>query len=222
VSNKVLVPFRHPNKVKPYLEALRHAGIDAVPSPTDSPLSLAGATGLLLTGGTDVNPGRYNEAAGPQTDNPLDDERDEIELDLINQAIEKDLPILAICRGLQLLNVYHGGTLIQHLGSFRHDPDFEDRARPAHEVEIDAGTLLARSIGESRIQVNSRHHQAVGKIGAGLRVSARDPQEAVVEALERTDKAFVMAVQWHPEDQVFTQPEQLRLFRQFATALSAL
>lgn len=220
MSNRVIVPFRNPAKVQPYLEALKQAGMDAHGHLTDRPANLDGFSGLLLTGGTDVNPKRYGETARPETDAP-DDERDEIEMQLIGEAMEKDLPVLAICRGMQLMNVSLGGTLIQHLGSVRHDPEFEDRSRPAHEVEVKPESLLFRSLALTRVQVNSRHHQAVSKVGEGLRVSGRDSEQGTVEALEHPNKRFILAVQWHPEDQVVTQPVQRRLFQSFADAVKA-
>jgi putative glutamine amidotransferase len=143
-----------------------------------------------------------------------------VELQLIDEAIERDVPMLAICRGLQILNVHHSGTLIQHLSSAgRHSTNGENPALPVREVMIEPDTLLAGIAGGNCWRVNSRHHQAAAEIGAGLRVAARDREDGTVEALERPDKRFVMAVQWHPEDQVFTDPEQLKLFRRFADAL---
>src|SRR5260370_33868161 len=116
MHKRVLIPYRHERKVKPYEEAARAGGVEPVPILKTGAVSLEGFAGLLLMGGTDVNPKRYGEAAHAETDRP-DDERDEMELELIHEAIEKDLPIFAICRGLQILNVYHGGTLIQHVSS---------------------------------------------------------------------------------------------------------
>lgn len=217
---RVVIPFRNSKKVQPYVVALRAAGAEPVPLLTEGPIGLDAAAGLLLMGGTDVNPIRYGQEPVPETDRP-DDERDEIELEAINQAMQKDLPILAICRGLQLLNVYHGGTLTQHLGSLRHDVQAQDRGKPVHEVEIERGTVLAQAVGAHRVQVNSRHHQAVAVIGAGLQVAARDPRDGVVEGMERADKRFVVAVQWHPEDQILRQPEQLRLFQRFVEEIKS-
>ena len=168
-------------------------------------------------GGTDVNPARYGEQARPETERP-DDERDAIELELIDQAIKDDVPLFAICRGLQILNVYHGGTLIQHLSNLgQHDPESEDKAARVHEVSIAPDTLLYHIAGAERWEVNSRHHQAAGRIGTGLRISA-DSNDGTVEGLERPDRSFVMAVQWHPEDQVTQDPEQRKLFLRFAEA----
>jgi putative glutamine amidotransferase len=220
VRNRVLVPFRNAGKVQAYLEALRTVGIDPHGHLAEAPADLDGYGGLLLTGGTDVNPARYGEEARPETDTP-DDMRDEVELQLIERAIARDVPVLAICRGLQLLNVSLGGTLVQHLGSVLHDPDFEDRSKPAHQVEVRPDSLLFKSVGATQLAVNSRHHQAVSKVGEGLRVSARDTEQGTVEALEHTSKRFILAVQWHPEDQVVNQPAQRRLFQSFADAVNA-
>jgi gamma-glutamyl-gamma-aminobutyrate hydrolase PuuD len=217
---RVLLPYRHPKKLKPYESALRAAGLEPVSILTSGgSMPLRDASGLLLMGGTDVNPSRYGQTARPETDQP-DDERDAAELAFIHEAFQRDIPILAICRGLQILNVYHGGTLIQHLPSpERHDPDNAGPADPAHEVTIEPHSLLADIAGTSGWKVNSRHHQAVDKIGDMLRVSARAAEDSVVEALERPDKRFVLAVQWHPEDQISEYPEQLKLFQSFADAL---
>ena len=215
---QVLLPFRHFKKAKAYETALRAGGMEPLPISVDDPMPFDRAAGLLLMGGTDVNPKRYNSAAEPETD-PPDDARDQVELDLIHAALKRDLPILAICRGLQILNIYHGGTLIQHLGAPRHDPEKDDHSGPVHEIEFSPGSRLAQIAGVGRWQVNSRHHQAVARVGDNLHVSARDPEDAVVEGLERPDKRFVVAVQWHPEDQIVRCSEQIRLFQSFAAAL---
>lgn len=218
-SARVLVPYRHQKKLKPYEDALRAGGMEPVAGFVEDSISLNGFAGLLLMGGSDVNPKRYGEEPRPETDAP-DDQRDETELRLIDEAIAKDLPILAICRGLQILNVYHGGTLVQHLSPpDPHDLELEDKAAPAHEVAIEPDSRLARIAGATRWRVNSRHHQVASGIGEHLRVSARATEDGVVEGLERADKRFVLAVQWHPEDQVRADAEQLKLFRAFADAL---
>jgi putative glutamine amidotransferase len=185
-------------------------------SVTNAP-TLDGVDALLLMGGTDVNPQRYGEARHGETDNP-DDERDQIEFDLLNDTIRIDTPTLAICRGLQLLNVACGGTLHQHLGMPRHDPEPEPEKKsdPAHQVAINAGTMLAEIIARPTCPVNSRHHQAVKDIGKALRVSAVSPEDGIVEGLELPHKQFVVAVQWHPEDMVSEFPEQLKLFETLA------
>jgi len=219
LTKRVLLPYRNPIKVKPYESAVRAVGIKPVSVQTRGTVSLGDAAGLLLMGGTDVNPKLYGQAPHSETDVPYD-ERDAIELDLIHQALEKDLPILAICRGLQILNVYHKGTLIQHLPSpSPHDPAHENPALAAHGVTIEPETRLAGIAGAPSWQVNSRHHQAADKLGEQLRLAARASEDSVVEAFERRDRRFVLAVQWHPEDQIRQYPEQLKLFQAFADAL---
>jgi putative glutamine amidotransferase len=219
MSEKALVLYRESSKIGPYDAAARLAGIEPVLTLASGPVSLNGFAGLLLTGGDDVNPERYGEAALPETEEP-DDERDAIELRLIAEALERNLPLFAICRGLQILNVQHGGTLIQHLtGVDRHRKRTPDRAQPAHAVTIAPDTLLESIAGKSTWAVNSRHHQAVARVGDGLVVSARDSDDGTIEALERPDKRFVLAVQWHPEDQALVDSEQLKLFRRFADVL---
>jgi putative glutamine amidotransferase len=200
----------------PYLEALRQAGVDTVFGE-----SLDSVSGLMLTGGTDVNPARYGEQARPETEDP-DDERDQREAALIAEALERDLPILAICRGMQILNVQHGGSLIQHLESIqRHRQRPKDKSLNAHSIEIVPGTQLARIAAPKLIpEVNSRHHQSVSRVGEGLVVSARDPRDGVIEAIERPDRRFVIGVQWHPENQVNEKDGiARRLFDAFAAAL---
>src|SRR5258708_22802972 len=161
----VLSPSRHPKKVKPYEAAARAGGAEPLPGYVGDPLSLDGDAGLLLMGGTDVNPKRYGETARAETDQP-DDERDQVEFDLIHEAIRRDLPILAICRGLQILNVYHSGTLTQHLdAAARHDPEKDDHSGPAHEVEFLLASRLSQIAGSGAAPVKLRHHQAVARIG---------------------------------------------------------
>jgi putative glutamine amidotransferase len=219
MNKKVLAIYRDLDAARPYEKALYHAGVEPVLTPATGPISLDNAAGLLLMGGGDVNPARYGEAILPETEKP-DDERDEVESALIQEAMGRDLPVLAICRGLQILNVQHGGTLVQHLASAeRHVKRTQDRSIPAHAVEIVPGTLLANIVGASTLQVNSRHHQAVAKVGRGLVVTARDTEDGTIEALERPDKRFVLAVQWHPENQCPVNEQQARIFRRFGEAL---
>ena len=210
------MPYRKAAKIPPYEAALREAGLEAVPVLASGTVTLDGCAGLILLGGTDVNPSRYGQQPQAETD-PPDDERDTLEWELINHAIEKDMPILAICRGLQVLNVYHGGTLLQHLDSRDHDPPTAVYSLPAHEISIEPDTQLARIAQSSSWAVNSRHHQAVERVGSGLRVSAK-ASDGVIEALERPDRTFVVAVQWHPEDQAPQDADQRKLFTSFAAA----
>jgi putative glutamine amidotransferase len=216
--SRVLVPFRDEKKVQPYLEALRLTGLDPVAMSVARPTGFEGAFGLLLMGGTDVDPSLYGESAVPETEDP-DRERDQVEWELLSRALEADMPVLAICRGLQLLNVHAGGTLIQHLASPKHDPELEDRSAPAHTVSIEPDSRLARAVGLTKLPVNSRHHQAVSRVGQQLRVVARDSDGDVIEGLERLDRSFTLAVQWHPEDQAKNHREHMQLFRSFADAV---
>ena len=220
MGKRVLLPYRRADKLKPYEDAVRAGGMEPKSVLATGSVSLNDCAGLVLLGGTDVNPQLYGQQPQPETEQP-DDERDAIELDLIHQALKKDVPILAICRGLQILNVYHRGTLIQHLpSSARHDPETEDKATPAHEVAMEPESKLANIAGRTAWRVNSRHHQAADRIGSALRVSARDIEDGTVEGLERPDRSFVVAIQWHPEDQINKDPEQLKLFKGFAQACS--
>jgi len=209
-----------PESGLPYEAALRAAGLEPVLIPPGSEVP-TDVSGLLLMGGTDVNPARFGEARQSESDDP-DDARDELECNLIQDFLGRDLPVLAICRGVQILNVQHGGTLVQHLDSTaRHQvrtPD--DKGRPAHQVKIVSGTRLAAIEGEPlTLEVNSRHHQAIARPGDGLRVSARDSEDGTIEALERPDKRFVVGVQWHPENMSMSDARQAKLFQAFAAAL---
>jgi len=216
---KAGLTFSEPHKTDPYAEALRQSGIEPVLISPGEPRGLAGLQGLLLSGGTDVNPARYGASPYPGNEAP-DDARDELETGLLAEALAADLPVLAICRGMQLLNVAHGGTLIQHLdNSAVHVVRGRDPALPAHEILVEPGTRLAAILGEGAHAVNSRHHQAVERVGAGLRVTARSVPDGVIEALERSDGGFALAVQWHPEDQARRDAEQRKLFEAFAEAL---
>jgi gamma-glutamyl-gamma-aminobutyrate hydrolase PuuD len=208
-----------PDNSLPYEEALRDAGIEPFLIEPGSAIP-ADVCGLLLMGGSDVNPVRYGEVRHSETDDP-DDARDELECALIEDFLRRDLPLLAICRGVQILNVQHGGTLVQHLDSTeRHRVKTTDRGLPAHKVEVMPGTKLAAITCEPLIlDVNSRHHQAIAKPGNGLRISAHDPEDGTIEAVERPDKRFVVGVQWHPENQSPRDECQARLFRAFAALL---
>lgn len=218
MSKKVLVIYRELSEVGPYAQAVSAVDLEPVLVEAGGQVSLDDYAGLLLTGGSDVNPTLYGEAIAPETD-PPDDERDEMEAALIDECIRRDFPVLAICRGLQILNVHLGGSLAQHLDDgLGHQVRTPDRSSPAHLIDIETGTLLSTIAGQPRWSVNSRHHQAAVRIGAGLRVCARHAEDGTVEALEKPDQRFMLAVQWHPEDQALTDEQQLKLFRSFAAA----
>lgn len=216
---KVLLVYRDEQDNVPYRLAADAAGLlTACHTPTPQ-LSMDSHSGLILTGGTDVDPATYGQSRHPHTEES-DTERDAVEIRLLHQALALNLPVLAICRGLQLMNVAHGGTLHQHLDPpDRHQTNPQLKSTPAHAIKIEPGTLLSSIAASASWQVNSRHHQAVNQLGADLRISATDPVDGIVEAIERPDKRFVLAVQWHPENQVFAQPDQLKLFQSFAAAL---
>jgi putative glutamine amidotransferase len=199
----------------PYVDALRQVGVETVFGE-----SLDGVSGLMLMGGTDVNPARYGQQPHPETE-AADDERDRREAALIAEALEHDLPVLAICRGMQILNVAHGGTLIQHLENVaRHRQRTRNRNLTAHSIEIVPGKLARIAGSKLRRDVNSRHHQSVSRVGEGLVVCARDPWDGVIEAIERPDRRFVVGVQWHPENQIAAEDGiARRLFQAFANAL---
>ncbi len=150
MKKSVLIPYRYPEKLKAYEEAARAGGLEPVSAFVLKPPSLEGMAGLLLMGGTDVNPKLYGASPAPEVDEP-DDERDAVEWRLIDEALERDLPILAICRGLQMLNVHHGGSLRQHLGSPKHDTEFEDKSTIAHDVIVEPESHLANIMGSDTV-----------------------------------------------------------------------
>jgi putative glutamine amidotransferase len=215
VSKRVGVTYGNSDKLKPYLNALRAVGVEPVPvAPGAEPAHVGDLDGLLLTGGTDVNPRLYGQEPHPASDAP-DDARDATEQRMLAAALERDLPVLAICRGMQLFNITQKGTLHQHVEGHR-----QKGVDDAHRITVDPGTLLAEAIGDGAHTVNSRHHQVVAKIGEGLRVSAWSEDHQYPEALEMEGKRFALAVQWHPEDLVEKRDEAKRLFQAFARALS--
>jgi putative glutamine amidotransferase len=172
---------------------------DAVAEAPDGVLDLV--DGLLLAGGADVDPGSYGAKPHPKT-GPTWPERDRFELALAHRAIERDMPVLGICRGMQLLNVARGGTLIQHLpdetgdDSHCHTPG----AYSDHDVSLEKGSRAAQSVGAERTEVKSHHHQGVNELGEGLVVSGRSEPDGLIEAIEMPDRHYVVGVIWHPEE----------------------
>jgi putative glutamine amidotransferase len=158
--------------------------------------------GLILAGGSDVDPAAYDQEPHPMTvdTNP---ERDAFELALAQRAIERDLPFLGICRGMQVLNVACGGTLLQHVpDSHGHD---DHRPNPGsfdgsdHLVRLEDGSLAARAAGEATHNTLGHHHQAVDRVGEGLVVTGWSDLDELPEAIELPDRRYVLGVQWHPE-----------------------
>jgi len=217
---KVAVTSGKTTNLAPYQSALKGAGIESVRNPA----SLEGLDGLLLTGGSDVNPKLYGQPRAAESE-PPDDERDELEIRLLQEALAADLPVLAICRGMQVFNVARGGTLIQHVANVDTHRvkarDKEPARHPAvHGIRVKPDTRLAGIVGAGEHQVNSRHHQAVDRLGAGL-VPSAIADDGVVEALELPGNAvFAVAVQWHPEDRVAVSEADRKLFEAFAAAIA--
>ena len=156
--------------------------------------------GLIFSGGPDLDPGTYGHAPHPRLGPDVDRVSDEYELALHAVAAERDLPVLGICRGMQALNVSRGGTLHQHLPDHTALDHNQGHAsyEPAHPVSVAGGSLLRRLTGASTLEVNSYHHQAVDRVGDGLRVCAL-AQDGTVEAVWDPAARFCLGVQWHPE-----------------------
>lgn len=201
-----------------YARAAVLAGLTplVVPSliaPNHAPEVVASVGGLMLTGGEDVDPRYYGETRHARLEH-TDDGRDAVELALYRAARERRIPILAICRGIQLINVAEGGTLYQDLPSQRPSPVTHAGTNARHGLRVESGTLLERAAGHPA-SVNSRHHQAVKALAASLRAVAWADDE-VVEGVESKDATagWLLGVQWHPEDDVETG-----LFEGFAEAV---
>ena len=197
-----ITPCKRP---RDYETAVRRAGATPRPLALDDAAAVAldGVDGLLLTGGDDVDPALYGEAPHPAFA-VSEPGRDAFEIDLVRRALDADIPVLAICRGLQVLNVALGGTLIQDIPSepvplLPHDADGPPTTL-AHTVEVAPGSCLAALVGPDGTRaVNSRHHQAVRALGTGLVVTATSP-DGLIEAAEVPAARFCVGVQWHPEN----------------------
>lgn len=210
-----------------YVDAIRDAGLVPLVLPPVSEAELAGVVeavqGIVLTGGEDVDPAEFGARRHPRTQDPHR-ERDGCELALARLAREARIPTLAICRGMQVVNVAFGGTLIQDIPSERpseidHDRSSDRRMR-VHDVRVDPESKLARALGSSAISVNSSHHQAVDRVPAALRITAHAPDGIVEGAEWADDDWWMLAVQWHPEELVNDGRNWDRgLFREFAEAV---
>jgi putative glutamine amidotransferase len=192
----------------------------------DAARLLEGLDGLILTGGGDVDPAFYGEARHGRF-SPAEDGRDDVELALAREAMARRLPLLGICRGVQVMNVSAGGTLEQDIdtgipGAQPHQVDATP-STVAHDVWVTTGSLLARLMAESldddTLRVNSRHHQAIKRVAPGFTVSATAP-DGVIEAIEQPELPFCLGVQWHPEN--FWRTGEFRpLFEGLVTASAA-
>ena len=202
-----------------YVHAVARAGlvpllVPSVLEPARAVEALDAVKGLVLTGGEDVDPARYGAVPHPRLEK-TDPARDAVEMALLEAARAQRLPVLAICRGIQLLNVALGGTLYQDLPSERPGPIPHQDKTARHGVRIAPGSLLHRTLGVTSHTVNSRHHQAIWTLAPGLTATAW-AEDGIIEAVELTDPAapWLLAVQWHPED-----IDEAALFRGFAGAL---
>ncbi len=199
-----------------YVQAIERAGGAPVILPVTEPEDVAGvlriADGLVMTGGGDVQPSRYGEHPHGST-RAVNTERDAFEIELVVRAAAGGIPLLAICRGMQVLNVAMGGTLDQDvLSSTGHAHDQYERAHElVHGVKIDPGCRLADTLGQVALSVNSIHHQGIGRVGDGLQAVAW-ADDGSVEGVEISGQRFAVGVQWHPE-MLEDQPEQQGLFR---------
>jgi putative glutamine amidotransferase len=191
-----------------YVEAVQRAGGLVVMLPPDERLAvdpeeaLELLDGLVLAGGADIDPASYGQEAHPETVDTVP-ERDAFEIALVRAAIERDLPVLGICRGMQLINVARGGTLLQHLpdrfGHHEHRRVLGSFDGAEHDVVLNEGSLAASAAGEVVHVTKSHHHQGVDRLGEGLTVSGVSSLEDLPEAIELPGRRFVLGVQWHPE-----------------------
>jgi putative glutamine amidotransferase len=199
-----------------YVKALSDAGFEVivVDAGTDPPSDF---DALCLSGGEDLEPSRYHATADPLTE-PADPARDALELQLLAAARERDLPVLGICRGFQVINVAYGGSLVQHVAGHRE----ANGPIVAHVATARPGSKLAEACGTTPFSVNARHHQAVADSGLGPGLVPTARIDGYVEAFEDPARRWLVAVQWHPERSV--DPEMsaagTRIFRAFADAAS--
>jgi putative glutamine amidotransferase len=181
--------------------------------------------GVLISGGGDVEPSLFGEDRHELT-NDVDLERDHVEIALVRWALEDDKPLFAICRGVQVMNVALGGTLIQDIPT-QHGDRIEHRGnwigaardKVLHEVCVEPGSRIASIIGEGNIGVNSFHHQALKRVANGLGVTSRSP-DGIIESVEIPDKRYFVGVQWHPEEMTAGRADMMNLFQTFTDACS--
>jgi putative glutamine amidotransferase len=199
----------------PYVKAVRRAGAIPVILPVIDPDDrdeldsvLDAVDAVVVTGGCDVEPGRYGATQARET-GPIDPVRDATEIALCHAVIDRDQPTLCVCRGIQVLNVALGGTLVQHVPEHSRDDRYNDTV---HEVTLDSGSRIAKALGRSSLGVNTLHHQTIERLGDRARAVAW-ADDGTVEAIEVEGAPHVLGVQWHPE-MIRHRPEQLALFQQ--------
>lgn len=211
-----------------YIQAIRAAGLTPLVLPPLPPSELepvlAAVRGVVLTGGEDVDPAEYGVSSAGS--HPPHRERDKCELGLVRLARDRNVPTLAICRGIQVVNVALGGTLVQDIptecaSKINHDQP-EARAMRVHDVFIEPGSKLANAVGGTKVEVNSSHHQALARVADGLRVTAK-AMDGVIEGAEwQGDYWWMLGVQWHPEELLSDASDWDRgLFRAFARQVMA-
>lgn len=211
---KVLSPFELPAHDDIPADLEIHSELDPFdPGPLD------GACGLLIPGGGDIDPEFYGCPRHPRTHN-VSHRRDRFELTMMGAALERDMPILAICHGMQLLNVYFGGRLVQHLADnpsrLDHDRDMP-RAEPVHNLHVKEGSSFAAVMDGLDVPINSHHHQGLDGV-AGPLEEVGWAEDGVLEAVVSRDHTWVVGVQWHPEAMADTDRRQRRLFDHFVAA----
>jgi putative glutamine amidotransferase len=181
--------------------------------------------GVFITGGVDVDPSHYGESKLPLC-GVTDPDRDTVEIALLRHALDRNLPILAVCRGIQILNVTCGGTLYQDVtaqvpAAMKHDyfptPEKPSRKFLAHDINVKSNSRLGRILGDAVVPVNSMHHQAIKDLAPNLAPTAY-AADGIIEAVESLDERYLIAVQWHPEELTETHPGMARLFTTFAEA----
>jgi putative glutamine amidotransferase len=231
---KVAVPEPHAGKpdynqrsLPSYLDCLRRVGLEPVVLSAHSTLTeiariAAECQGVLLPGSpADVAPSKYGASTDPHTA-PADPLRDNLDEMLIQDAHNLHKPLFAICYGVQILNVWRTGTLIQHLPTEPVNHEAGSKVVQAHQISIEQGSHLLKLNGSKAAWVNSSHHQALEHVGDGLRVTARSVPDGVIEAVEGiSPDHWVIGVQWHPERTYDEEPLSRALFSDFATAVKS-
>lgn len=210
-------------KTQKYLDALKHAAlnlghdIELIDLYT-SPGRAKDVDGILFTGGSDVDPGRYGKSEEASRCE-IDPARDESEFALAKQADKEKIPVFAICRGLQLINVYYGGTLIVDLVQAGYEPHTKiNGVDRTHDVHVEPGTTLKRLTRATDADITSAHHQAIDEVAPGMQISAKSLSDNIIEAIEWQDpkgKPYFLAVQWHPERMQYTDQLAGELFEGF-------